>query len=223
MAPLSGELFIFGNLRCVPKRSPGHRLAFGYLWRIAPAHARRSLADSLRDSKLPPLSSSSVHLPGTHTAEHLWCDESPMQSLTKNAVDIFLWHDGLSVGVRDMDMDHHDLLNMLNELHHAVDHDAHLDTVEAIVERIVALTKIHLEREEQLLLEHGYPDEDAAAHHREHDRMIARALMVQASFRCEIPPSLRPPDVIDLTHDLIDHIRGFDYTAGIFLNAQGIY
>ena len=146
-----------------------------------------------------------------------------MQSLTKNTVDIFLWHDGLSVGVREMDLDHHDLLNMLNELHHAVDNAAPLDTVEAIVERIVALTKVHLEREEQLLVEHEYPEEDAEAHHREHDRMIARVLMVQASFRCDIPPALCPPDVIDLTHDLIDHIRGFDMAAALFLNAQGIY
>lgn len=142
------------------------------------------------------------------------------ESLTRPCI---AWDESMSVGVKALDEEHRELLGTLNELHEEILAGGQLDDFEVIIERFVLLIKAHLAHEEELLVAAGCPEEDAEAHHRVHDQIIARTLTTQAGFRCDAPPEITPEGVDELAAWLIEHIKGPDMACGIYLNAQGIY
>ncbi|MGA3371229.1 MAG: bacteriohemerythrin [Terracidiphilus sp.] len=130
------------------------------------------------------------------------------------------WEPELSVGVKELDDDHRELIGMLNEIH-ATANGRQNQGLSDLVERVVASAKAHFAHEERLLDEAGYPEADA--HYKEHDRMIAKALSVQAAFRCGSPCALSQ-EFFDFLRDwLIHHIRECDKSYGPSLNAKGIH
>jgi hemerythrin len=131
------------------------------------------------------------------------------------------WEADLSVGVREMDDDHRDLIGMLNEIYEATSAGRKDQDISELVERVVARAKAHFAHEERLLDEAGYAEADA--HYKEHDRMIAKALSVQAAYRCGSPCALSQ-EFFDFLRDwLLHHIRECDKLYGPSLNAKGIH
>jgi hemerythrin-like metal-binding protein len=131
------------------------------------------------------------------------------------------WEAELSVGVKELDDDHKQLMGMLNEIHESAAAGRNDQELSDLVEKMVANTKAHFEHEELLLAKAGYPD--APAHFQEHDWMIAKALSVQAAFRCGSASTLSAELLSFLRDWLIHHIRDVDKLYGPSLNASGIY
>jgi len=131
------------------------------------------------------------------------------------------WEPELSVGVKEMDDEHRELIGMLNEIHASTAANRNGRELSHLVERVVARAKAHFAHEERLLEEAAYSE--AGAHYREHDRMIAKALSVQAAFHCGSPSALSE-EFFDFLRDwLLHHIRECDKLYGPSLNAKGIY
>ena len=114
------------------------------------------------------------------------------------------WSEDLSVGVPALDQDHRRLIELLNEILHAVAAGAGRAVLAKLVGDLVEGTRGHFEREERLLREMGFPDIDH--HHEEHGRlMIDIAEMID-----------RLTDADDdgahhfLRHWLTDHIVTYD-------------
>ena len=133
---------------------------------------------------------------------------------------LMVWNDNMVVGVKAMDDDHKQLVDIVNELTEGVVSGQELKAVGVILERLIQSTKDHLTREECLLVQNDYPVKKQ--HHREHDLLIKKILIAQANFRMGSTHVLSD-DVIQFVQNwLSGHIQGSDKEYGPFLNAKGI-
>lgn len=92
------------------------------------------------------------------------------------------WDESMSVGVKEMDDDHKQLIALLNELNESFETHQERQALGAVLEKVIQYTRQHLAREEKLLAKCQYPMCDE--HHKEHDQLIHKALNAQAHFRC---------------------------------------
>jgi hemerythrin len=133
---------------------------------------------------------------------------------------LMVWNDNMTVGVKAMDDDHKQLVDIVNELTEGIVSGQELTAVGFILERLILCTKDHLTREERLLAQNGYPVKKQ--HHKEHDLLIKKVLIAQANFRMG-STNVLADDVIAFLQDwLFGHIQGSDKEYGPFLNAKGI-
>ncbi|MEO5345295.1 MAG: bacteriohemerythrin [Magnetococcus sp. YQC-9] len=70
------------------------------------------------------------------------------------------WRDGLSVGVDIFDMDHKNLIELINQLHAAMEQNQGTRRLQAILDDLINYATTHFSREERLLKEHDYPGLD---------------------------------------------------------------
>ena len=82
------------------------------------------------------------------------------------------WNNRFSVGVRSLDSQHRQLIDVLNELHAALAQGRGKDVLTGLLARLASYAWTHLEHEERLLEQHRYPA--LAAHKAEHAAYIAR-------------------------------------------------
>ncbi|HEB95009.1 MAG TPA: bacteriohemerythrin [Sedimenticola thiotaurini] len=134
--------------------------------------------------------------------------------------DSFLvWDEDLSVGIEAMDRDHKKLLNLINNLRAAV----LCNTGEAFerrnLEDLVEYTKEHLQREEELLRQHEFPNYEG--HKAQHDQMISYVNTYVRRYDEQGRKIL--PEVADyLTLWLTDHIKVTDKQYSAYLNERGV-
>lgn len=129
------------------------------------------------------------------------------------------WRDDLSVGIQAVDDDHKNLLHLINNLQTAVYYPTGETFERQALEELVAYTKYHFEREEQLMEANGYPD--FANHKREHEAMIAKVGDFLAEYEKD-----REATVERLTEFLktwlINHIQGTDQKYSPYLKSKGV-
>ena len=70
----------------------------------------------------------------------------------------FEWADDLVIDGGPIDADHMKLVELVNELHSATSHGTGQDVVEKIMAELIAYTKEHLQREEQLMASLHFPN-----------------------------------------------------------------
>ena len=130
------------------------------------------------------------------------------------------WSEELSVDVAEIDAQHQELIQLLNELFDAVKKGRGRDIVETVVDRMADYTKFHFGIEEKYFDELGYPD--AKMHKMEHQVFIDRV----AEFRTQIGAgelgvSIR---ILRFLGDWIgDHIQGSDMKYSKFFNDKGLF
>jgi len=131
------------------------------------------------------------------------------------------WKDNLSVGVKQLDEDHKNLVGMINELHEAMRAGKGAATLDKILGGLVEYTKTHFAREEEFFKKTGYPQ--AASHRQEHEALTQRVTEVQNKHKAGTNGSLSI-EVLDFLKDwLVKHIQGSDQSYGPFLNSKGIH
>jgi len=81
------------------------------------------------------------------------------------------WCEKLSVGVPEMDHQHCQLVEMLNELDDAVRHGCGLEKQTPLLKRLIKHTVSHFQDEETYMQSIGFPEWEE--HKREHERLIA--------------------------------------------------
>jgi hemerythrin len=134
---------------------------------------------------------------------------------------LMIWTEEMSVGVKELDDDHKQLIGMLNVAQETLSSARSREALEEVLDRLVEVTKAHFAHEERLFDRAGFPG--AEAHRREHDLMLASALKWQAHFKSGCPPFLSVENLSGFESWLDNHIEGADMLYGPHLNAIGIH
>ena len=125
------------------------------------------------------------------------------------------WHQGLAVGVPEMDGQHKKLLDLINDLEAALDQGEGSDLL-GIARRMQDYARYHFATEEKRMAFACYPDADS--HRAEHASFIAQAAALDPAR--DIPPG-SPRQVLEFLRTwLVTHISGTDRTLGAFLQGM---
>lgn len=129
------------------------------------------------------------------------------------------WEDKYSVGVRDLDSQHKQLIAILNELYEAMQAQKTNEVLGQIINKLVNYTKVHFTSEEKYMEQYGYPD--IAGQKKEHIAFTEKVLAFQEAFnsgRTSLSVS-----VTSFVKDwLVNHISVSDKKYGPFLNSKGV-
>jgi hemerythrin len=82
------------------------------------------------------------------------------------------WNDRYSVGVRSLDAQHRQLIDILNQLHQAMSTANSQQVLPALMRQLSQYATAHLQAEERMLRAQGYPG--FAQHKAQHDSYIAK-------------------------------------------------
>lgn len=133
---------------------------------------------------------------------------------------IVAWCSEFSVNVNEIDTQHRKMLELVNNLHSAVEACLDKKDLQDLLVELVDFTHMHFLTEEQLMKKYDYPQ--FAMHHKEH-RMLLRHMsdLVVAVSNGKHPTFYSDYDVS--TDWALVHISEHDKSLGAFLNTKGIY
>lgn len=86
---------------------------------------------------------------------------------------VITWKEEYSVGVRELDQGHKQLIAMINELHYAMQNDSGQKVVTGIIVEMIQYAKDHMTLEESYMQQVSYLG--LLQHHREHKNFIDKA------------------------------------------------
>jgi hemerythrin len=121
---------------------------------------------------------------------------------------IIAWTSQLNVGVKLLNNDHKQLVNLINSLHDGLVTGHAKPELQNTFERLVSYTRIHHANEERLLAEagfHGLP-----AHKREHLQMLQQLLELEIRFINSTQLGVEMEIMQQLRVWLFKHIQGTD-------------
>lgn len=117
------------------------------------------------------------------------------------------WHDSLAVGHAAIDHDHMYMMGIINRLGEAVAAHRDREIIGIILGEIADYTRVHFEREEDLMRRNGDPD--LPGHKREHDQLLDRLAELTLDF--ERGQSEITHNTMDFLHDWLTlHIMRSD-------------
>lgn len=125
------------------------------------------------------------------------------------------WQDRYSVGVDEIDADHHEIISIINRLDEIMSSGKARDGLPSIMDRLVDYTRDHFRREESLMAQYQYPEIDR--HRETHREFIAefdniQAAIAQGNYAISI-------SLFSLLRNwLIDHIMVVDRDLGKHIN-----
>jgi methyl-accepting chemotaxis protein/hemerythrin len=132
-------------------------------------------------------------------------------------MQLLKWSHELELGLAEVDMQHKQLLNMINELNLAIEYNQANTVILPIVERLRQYANSHFKAEEDIFTEYGYPDR--AEHEAEHTKFIDSIKYMRK--QCEIidtPMSTRVRDF--LIGWLTNHIKTRDKEYKLFIDGS---
>ena len=130
------------------------------------------------------------------------------------------WCDEFNVNVEEIDVQHQKLLELVNNLHSAVEACSDKNDLQNMLVELADFTHIHFLTEEKLMEEYEYPE--LVEHHREH-RILLRHMndLVLAVSSGRHPTFYSDYDVS--TDWALIHLAEHDKGLGAFLNSKGVY
>jgi hemerythrin len=131
---------------------------------------------------------------------------------------LFPWSDTYSVRIGVIDVQHKNLVNIINELHQAMVEGHGKQQLGKILSHLIKYTQVHFKTEENFMESHQYPE---YIHHKsEHDHLTKTVVDFQGKFqRNEIGLTI---EVMEFLKDWLGkHILGSDKRYAPFLNAHG--
>ena len=90
------------------------------------------------------------------------------------------WSNELSVGIEEIDTQHQVLVDLLNQIHEAIQQRHGAEVTQDIVLKLDEYTRVHFAVEESLMRILHYPDYER--HKEEHDQLIARLAGLHAKL-----------------------------------------
>lgn len=132
---------------------------------------------------------------------------------------LFPWSDTYSVKIGIIDMQHKNLVGMVNDLHQAMVAGHGKEQLGKILAGLVKYTQVHFKTEESLMESHKYPEYNQ--HKTEHEKLTRTVLDFQAKFqKSEVGLTI---EVMQFLKDwLAKHIMASDQRYSPFLNAHGV-
>lgn len=126
----------------------------------------------------------------------------------------------LSVGVKQFDAEHCQLVGITNQLHDAIKAGSGAQAVQATLQQLSEFAVRHFHAEEELLEEHGFPH--LAEHQKAHQAILDNLLKFNTDCQDTIQP-LQHNLMQFLLDWLISHTKTVDKQYGPFLNSKGIF
>lgn len=133
---------------------------------------------------------------------------------------IVTWSDEYNVNVVEIDNQHQKILELVNNVHAAVEARINKDDLTELLIELVEFTRVHFSTEEQLMKKHDYPD--LSKHHKEH-KLLLRYL-IDLVDAVSSGKNLSFYSDYDVSTDwALIHIAECDKGLGAFLNSKGVY
>ncbi|QSI77826.1 MULTISPECIES: bacteriohemerythrin [Niveibacterium] len=133
--------------------------------------------------------------------------------------ELFHWSDDFSVGIEEIDAQHKELVDLLNQLHEAIHEHHGRDTSRAILDKLADYTRTHFAVEESLMRVSNYPE--FAQHKQNHEDLIAQVHALQEKL-----DSGQAAITFELLHFLkvwlTRHINEADKRFGAFFITAGV-
>ena len=126
-------------------------------------------------------------------------------------MSLIVWGKQYSVNVPQMDHQHQHLVNMINELHDAMETGRGKNAVGPIINRMITYTQSHFRDEERFLQSIGF--RDLPRQMQEHKVFVAKVTEFKKSFDSGAA-SLTPKVLGFLQSWLMDHIQHSDAEYG---------
>jgi hemerythrin len=143
----------------------------------------------------------------------------PLRDSPRSTMAIIEWSDELSVHVRQIDREHQQLVELINNLHEAMKARAGKETVGIAIDCLVKYTEFHFGAEEVLMTKHGYLN--ATTHRAEHRAFVSKTQEFAKGYATG--KILLSMDVMDfLKVWLTEHICKVDKELGKFLNSKRV-
>jgi hemerythrin len=132
---------------------------------------------------------------------------------------LFPWNETYSVKIGIIDMQHKNLVKIVNDLHQAMVEGNGRDELGKILSSLISYTQAHFKTEETFMESHRYPG--YANHRVEHERLTRTVVELQSKFqRNEVGLTIEVMDFLKTW--LSKHILGTDKLYGPFLNSKGV-
>ncbi|WP_272699334.1 bacteriohemerythrin [Desulfovibrio sp. Fe33] len=131
------------------------------------------------------------------------------------------WYESLSVGVPSIDEQHKRLIALTDKLFQAIMDDVGKTVMGDVLNELADYTTYHFGHEEQLLLEHGYPEDLFAEHQYEHQVLTTKVHELIGEHE-------RNASCLDLTvYEFLrdwttEHMKGTDSQYSDFLIKRGV-
>jgi hemerythrin-like metal-binding protein len=133
---------------------------------------------------------------------------------------LLTWNDAYSVKIKEIDLQHQKLVELVNELHHNMKQGKGKEIVGKILHDLVDYTVYHFATEEKLFAKYSYPD--SRVHIREHQDLVEQVSANVKEF--EKGKGVLPMDLMEfLKNWLVNHIAKSDKNYSSFFNSKGIY
>jgi hemerythrin len=129
------------------------------------------------------------------------------------------WDEDLNVGVKAIDIEHHQLALILGRLLRGLTGACNVDLAKNL-EALAEKTASHFSQEEHLLRLTDFPQ--SGAHEREHVGFLKRIFEIQAGFHAGHAGALTASAVEELRDWLEQHIKNSDKAFSSYLNLRGI-
>ena len=128
------------------------------------------------------------------------------------------WQPQLSVNVSRFDTQHKELISLINELHDAMLSGKTRDIIADVLLRLTDYTITHFADEENLMLEHNYPQ--YKTHKLAHENLVAKVKETIQKYEAGLPINV---EVMHFLKDwLKNHIMGEDKAYSSFFNSFGV-
>jgi hemerythrin len=120
------------------------------------------------------------------------------------AVKFITWKEFYSVGCRELDDQHKQILGIINDLYAALQSGREREEIKGLLDRLVQYTMDHFQREEELMEERGYSE--VAQHRTVHEHMTQKTIDLRKRFGAVSGQDL----LVFLKEWWVNHICGTD-------------
>ena len=130
---------------------------------------------------------------------------------------LFIWKKSYEIGVNEIDMQHRQLVGMINELFEAMKAGEGSTVVDEVLDKLVDYAQMHFSTEERYMQTHYYPDLE------EHERLHLGLTKHVVEFRAKqrAGKAIKTPDLMNFLRDwLVEHISVEDKKFGKFLKKR---
>jgi hemerythrin len=133
------------------------------------------------------------------------------------AVPLITWNDSLSVKHESIDVEHQQLVALINQLHEAMSKGKGREAIGRVLSGLLEYTRTHFVAEEHIMVANAYPGyrQQKAAH----DEFVQK--VVDLRTRLLGGESVVTIEVMKFIKEwLTDHIQGMDRELGAYLNGK---
>lgn len=92
-------------------------------------------------------------------------------------MNIIKWRESYKTGITSMDIQHHNLIDLINDLYKVIVKKSSIDSIQTVLYEMTKYAENHLEEEEALLKKTDYPNfSDHIAIHKNYRKMLKKLM-----------------------------------------------